>query len=57
MVLDPQVRVAVLEGELQWAQFTIQKRDVQIRLLEERLRQQRIQFLGPRSETLSNLQL
>jgi len=57
MVLDPQVRVAVLERELQWAQFTIQKRDVQIRLLEERLRQQRIQFLGPRSETLSNLQL
>ena len=57
MVLDPQVRVAVLEGELQWAQLTIQKRDVQIRLLEERLRQQRIQFLGPRSETLSNLQL
>jgi transposase len=57
MVLDPQVRVAVLERELQWAQLTIQKRDVQIRLLEERLRQQRIQFLGPRSETLSNLQL
>ena len=57
MVFDPQVRVAVLEGELQWAQLTIQKRDVQIRLLEERLRQQRIQFLGPRSETLSNLQL
>lgn len=57
MVFDPQVRVAVLERELQWAQLTIQKRDVQIRLLEERLRQQRIQFLGPRSETLSNLQL
>ena len=57
MALDPQVRVAVLERELQWAQLTIQKRDVQIRLLEERLRQQRIQFLGPRSETLSNLQL
>jgi len=43
--------------ELDWANFTIQKRDAQIRLLEERLRQRRIQVLGPHSETLSDLQL
>ncbi len=55
--LDPQARIAILERELQWANLTIEKRDVQIRLLEERLRQQRIQVLGPHSETLSDLQL
>ena len=55
--LDPQAHIAMLEGELQWANLTIEKRDAQIRLLEERLRQQRIQALGPRSETLSDLQL
>ena len=55
--LDPQARIAILERELHWANFTIQKRDAQIRLLEERLRQRRIQVLGPRSETLSDLQL
>ena len=55
--LDPQARIAMLERELQWANFTIQKRDAQIRLLEERLRQRRIQVLGPHSETLSDLQL
>ena len=38
--LDPQVRIAQLERELQWAQLKIQ-------VLEERLRQQRIQLLGP----------
>jgi transposase len=54
---DPQTRIATLERELQWANLTIEKRDVQIRLLEERLRQQRIQVLGPHSETLSDLQL
>jgi hypothetical protein len=48
--IDPQARIATLEYELQWAHLKIQS------LLEE-LRQQRIQFLGPRSETLSNLQL
>ena len=53
----PQVRIAVLERELEWANLTIQKRDAQIRLLEERLRQRRIQVLGPHSETLSDLQL
>jgi len=47
---DPQARIAVLERELQWAQLKIQ-------VLEERLRQQRIKMLGPRSETLSDLQL
>ena len=50
-------RVAMLERELYWAQLTIQKRDAQIQLLEERLRRQRIQVLGPHSETLSDLQL
>ena len=49
-VLDPQARIAVLERELHWATLKIQ-------VLEERLRQRRIQVLGPRSETLSDLQL
>jgi transposase len=63
-VLDPQAHIAMLERELQsanreleWANLTIQKRDAQIRALEERLRRQRIQVLGPHSETLSDLQL
>ena len=47
---DPQLRIAHLECELQWAQLKIQ-------VLEERLRQQRTRMLGPQSETLSNLQL
>ena len=47
---DPQARIAVLERERAWANLTIQK-------LTEQLRQQRVQFLGPRSETLSDLQL
>jgi transposase len=47
---DPQLRIANLERELHWAQLKIQ-------VLEERLRKQRIQMLGPQSETLSNLQL
>src|SRR6202790_2605912 len=55
--LHPQARIAVLERELEWANLTIQKRDAQIRALEERLRQRRIQVLGPHSETLSDLQL
>ncbi len=33
------------------------EKDVEIQLLEERLRRQRIGFLGPSSETLSDLQL
>ena len=45
-----QLRISTLERELKWAQLKIQ-------VLEERLRQQRIQMLGPKSETLSNLQL
>jgi transposase len=49
-VLDPQAHIAMLERELEWAQLKIQ-------VLEERLRQRRIQLLGPYSETLSNLQL
>jgi len=47
---NPQLRIAQLERELHWAQLKIQ-------VLEERLRQRRIQLLGPHSETLSNLQL
>src|SRR5580698_6930718 len=61
---DPQVRIATLEAalrvasrELHWANLTIQKRDAEIQLLEERLRKQRIRFLGAASETLSDLQL
>jgi transposase len=49
-VPDPQVRITMLERELQWAQLRIE-------VLEERLRQQRIKMLGPHSETLSDLQL
>lgn len=43
-------RIAELERQLHWAQLKIQ-------VLEQELRQQRIQRLGPRSETLSDLQL
>ena len=50
-------RLQSAHHQLQWANLTIEKRDAQIRLLEERLRQQRIQVLGPHSETLSDLQL
>jgi transposase len=48
--LNPQVHIANLERELQWAQLKIQS-------LEAAMRQLRIQFYGPKSETLSNLQL
>jgi transposase len=47
---DPQIRIATLERELVWAHLKIQA------LIEE-LRQERVKKLGPRSETLSNLQL
>src|SRR6267154_4833216 len=47
---DPHPRIAVLERELAWAYLKIQS-------LTEALRQQRVKLLGPRSETLSNLQL
>jgi transposase len=43
-------RIAELERQLHWAHLKIQ-------VLEEALRQRRIQLLGPKSETLSNLQL
>ena len=48
--MEPQLRIANLERELHWADLKIQS------LLEE-MRQLRIQFLGPKSETLSSLQL
>ena len=61
---DPELRIERLEAalrmasrELQWANLTIQKKDAEIQLLQERLRKQRIGFLGPLSETLSDLQL
>src|ERR1700730_17670376 len=54
---DPQVRIEMLERALQWAQLTIQKKDAEIQLLQEQLRKRRIGFLGPASETLSDLQL
>ena len=47
---DPQARIAMLERELAWAHLKIQA-------LSEELRQQRVKMLGPRSETLSDLQL
>jgi transposase len=48
--LDPQSHIAMLERELQWAQLKIQS-------LEERWRQHLIRLYGPKSETLSDLQL
>lgn len=48
--MNAPARIAELERQLHWAQLKIQA-------LEEELRQRRIQLLGPRSETLSNLQL
>jgi transposase len=48
--LDPQTHIAILERELQWAQLKIQS-------LEERWRQHLIRLYGPKSETLSDLQL
>src|SRR5258707_14671372 len=47
---DPHSRIAILERELAWAYLKIQA-------LTEELRQQRGKLLGPRSETLSDLQL
>jgi hypothetical protein len=53
--VDSQARIRTLEAalrnasrELHWAQWTIQKKDAVIRLLEERLRTQRKGFLGRR---------
>jgi len=48
--LDPQTHIAMLERQLQWAQLKIQS-------LEERWRQHLIRLYGPKSETLSDLQL
>ena len=48
--MNAPARIAELERQLHWAQLKIQA-------LEEELRQRRIQQLGPKSETLSNLQL
>ncbi len=45
-----QLRVETLERELEWAHLKIQA-------LQEELRQERIRKYGPRSETLSDLQL
>ena len=48
--MNAPVRIAELERQLHWAHLEIQ-------VLREELRQRRIQQLGPKSETLSNLQL
>jgi len=47
---DPQIRIATLERELAWANLKIQS-------LTEELRQFRVRLLGPKSETLNDLQL
>lgn len=64
---DPQARIAQLERELCEANFKIevfksierklQWAELKIQVLEERLRQRRIEMFGPKSETLSSLQL
>lgn len=53
---DPQVRIEMLERACS-GQLTIQKKDAEIHLLQEQLRKQRVGFLGPSSETLSDLRL
>lgn len=47
---DPQTRIASLERELAWAHLRIES-------LMEELRQFRVKLLGPKSETLNDLQL
>ena len=47
---DSQARIASLERELAWAHLKIES-------LKEELRQYRVKLLGPRSETLNDLQL
>src|SRR6202158_3575927 len=54
---DPQTRIAVLESALQLANRELHWAQLKIQVLEDRLRQRRIQVLGPHSETLSDLQL
>jgi transposase len=54
---DPQTRIAVLESALHSANRELHWAQLKIQVLEERLRRQRIQVLGPHSETLSDLQL
>src|ERR1051325_9993986 len=48
--VDLQMRITILERELAWAHLKIQA-------LTAELRQERVKILGPRSETLSDLQL
>ena len=57
MAPTAQVRIATLERELHESHRELHWAQLKIEQLQELLRQQRIQFLGPRSETLSNLQL
>ncbi len=49
-VIDPKEHIAKLERELAWARLKIQS-------LTEQLRKERIEKYGPKSETLSDLQL
>src|SRR5215475_745079 len=55
--MDPQARIEMLEQALRTAGRELQWAHLKIQVLEERLRKQRIGFLGPASETLSDLQL
>jgi transposase len=49
-IADPRAHIAMLERELAWARLKIQS-------LQEELRKERIEKYGPKSETLSDLQL
>ena len=53
----PQLRIATLERELQSASRELHWAQLKIQSLEERWRQHLIKLYGPKSETLSSLQL
>src|SRR5215475_13640900 len=55
--MDPQARIEMLEQALRTAGRELQWAHLKIQVLEERLRKQRSAFLGPASETLTDLQL
>jgi len=54
---DPQARIEDAGKSAALARLTIQKREAEIQQLLERLRKQRVGFLGPGQRTLSDLQL
>ena len=55
--LDPHAHIAMLQGELQSANRELSWARLKIQSLLEALRRERIDKYGPRSETLSDLQL